>query len=470
MWASASVLRLRPFDRSTAVGRSRERYRRIALATASVIAARAASAVSVLVSVPLTIRYLGHERYGMWMVISSLMILASCADLGLGNGLVNSVAAADGRADRHAMRSAISCSFFMVSSIAVFLLGAFAMVYAVVPWERLFNVSSHLAVEESGPAVAAFVICFALSLPLDLIQRVRMGQQEAHINYLWQCAGNLMGLAMVVLAVLCRAGLPTLVFALFGPPLLTMLINSCVHFGWQRPWLRPSWTSLDGTVARTLMRSGCAFLILQVFTLLGNATDNVVIAHVRGASAVAPYAVTQKLFMFALLAQAFVLPLWPAFGEAQARRDWKWARHALNRSLLVSVVLGVTLALPLVALGRAIIYQWAGPQLIPSQSLLVGFFAWVVLASYGGVMSSYLNSGPLLCQQTIFVALAALTSLCLKFLFVSIWDISGAIWATVVGYGLLYVLPAARLAYRAPVLSDGCVESSPRPPQLAECR
>jgi O-antigen/teichoic acid export membrane protein len=47
-----------------------------------------------VISVPLTLTYLGSERYGMWMAISSIVALLAFADFGLGNGLVNAIAVA----------------------------------------------------------------------------------------------------------------------------------------------------------------------------------------------------------------------------------------------------------------------------------------------------------------------------------------------------------------------------------------
>ena len=52
---------------------------------ASVIA-KAIALLTGLVSVPLTFRYLGAERYGIWMVLVSIIAAMGFADLGIGNG------------------------------------------------------------------------------------------------------------------------------------------------------------------------------------------------------------------------------------------------------------------------------------------------------------------------------------------------------------------------------------------------
>src|ERR1039458_3406094 len=79
-----ALLTLQPFDVATEQGRSRERYRRAALTTFTSVVARAVAVLTWLLAVRLTVRYLGDERYGLWMTITSVMAMMSFADLGIG--------------------------------------------------------------------------------------------------------------------------------------------------------------------------------------------------------------------------------------------------------------------------------------------------------------------------------------------------------------------------------------------------
>src|SRR5438552_374368 len=87
-----SVFRLTPFDKSTAEGSSKERYRRIALTSATSILSKGVSLLTMLISVPLTVNYLGAERFGLWMTVSSLVTFLAFADFGIGNGLLTGIA------------------------------------------------------------------------------------------------------------------------------------------------------------------------------------------------------------------------------------------------------------------------------------------------------------------------------------------------------------------------------------------
>src|SRR5215207_4315622 len=72
---AASLFRVRPFDTTTPEGRSRERHRRVALTALARAMTRGLGILISLITVPLTIHYLGPERYGLWMTISSFIAL-----------------------------------------------------------------------------------------------------------------------------------------------------------------------------------------------------------------------------------------------------------------------------------------------------------------------------------------------------------------------------------------------------------
>ncbi|MGC1782963.1 MAG: hypothetical protein WA708_10630, partial [Acidobacteriaceae bacterium] len=88
--------------------RAGERHRRAALTGITSTIAHLARMGVALVTVPLTLHYLGAERFGLWMTISSVLAMASFADFGIGNGVLNTVADAFGRNDLVTIRRAIS--------------------------------------------------------------------------------------------------------------------------------------------------------------------------------------------------------------------------------------------------------------------------------------------------------------------------------------------------------------------------
>ncbi len=109
-----SVMTLTPFDESTELGRAHERYRKVVLSTGSSLLYKGVSVSTGLISIPLTVDYLGTERFGMWMTLTSILALMTFADLGLGNGLVNAISKSKGNSNISMAEKAISSVFFMM--------------------------------------------------------------------------------------------------------------------------------------------------------------------------------------------------------------------------------------------------------------------------------------------------------------------------------------------------------------------
>jgi O-antigen/teichoic acid export membrane protein len=442
------IFRISP-DGSDSKKRSSARYRGIILGGGLAGLSKLISLLSVAVSVPLTIRYLGPERYGMWMTISSLLAVLSFADLGIGNGLVSSIANSAGKDDSLEMVRLVSSAFYMLAGISLLIVLSFVITYSFVPWNKVFAVSTQVAAREAGPSVLAFMMCFAIGLPFTIVQRLQMGLQESWRSNLWQGAGSLLSLAGILMAVHLELGVTALVVAMSGGPVVASMLNTFVEFTSRRPELRPTWKGIDFSTWAILIRSSAYFVALQLCLILGTATDSIIIAQVDGASAVSSYSVMYKLFTIASVFTLFVNPLWPALGESLSRGDHVWARTAMRRAISICVALGLLLALALLLFSRPIVRAWAGPAVVPSMVLVSGFAAWILVVAYGGPLATLLNNKQFLHFQLRTYGLASIASLALKIPLTQWLGPGGAVWATVIANSFLFCLPAGIYVRRA---------------------
>ena len=170
------------------------------------VVARAVQVGTSLITVPLTIHYLGNEQFGLWVTISSLLAMATFADFGIGNGVLNIVAYADGRNDHEGIRRAISSGFVILGIVGAVLLTAFCATIGRISWPDILGVSSAQARAETGPSILVFAACFALNIPLDLVQRAQLGLQEGFRTNLWQLAGSAASLAGVIVGIHFQSG------------------------------------------------------------------------------------------------------------------------------------------------------------------------------------------------------------------------------------------------------------------------
>jgi O-antigen/teichoic acid export membrane protein len=437
-----SFIRRQPFDRTNAEDRARERHVRVALGAGASLLGKLLSIGTALISVPLTLHYLGPERYGMWMTMSSLVAMFSFADLGIGNGVLNAVAAAYGRDDRAAIRGFVSSGFFALSAVAILIIGAFALAYPFVPWFRIFNVETAQARTEAGPALGVLVACFALAIPVGIVQRVQMGLQCGFMASLWQCASSLFGLTGLLVAIHCEAGLPWLVLAFAGAPLIAALGNSFLFFGRLEPDIAPSPRAVSRKAALRVAHTGMLFFMLQIVSAVMYSSDNLVIAQMLGAGSVTGYAVPASMFnVITMLLVMALIPLWPAYGEAIARGDHAWVRRTLKRSLLTSIGLAAAASTCLVLFGPRLIALWVGHAVDPPLLLLLGLGLWKVIEPAGNALAVFLNGAHVVRPQVVVGAATAACGIILKIVLVGQIGAPGVVWATIISFSLLTALP-----------------------------
>lgn len=427
--------------------RSAERYRGIFYSGAAAAAAKGMTALTAFFAIPVAIRYLGPERYGMWMSITTIGSLLVFADFGIGNGLVNTVAATSGHEDHQRARATVSTAVIMLIGLAICGLAVCGLASKWLPWHALFNVKSELAVREACPAAMALIATYFVRLPLSVGQQIQRGYQETFLSSAWDIAATLGGFAALLAAIHLRLGLPCLVLATTGTVALSALANSVVQFAVVRPWLSPSLLLVNWKEGKALMRSSALLMIWAICSLIGTASDNLVIARYLGSEAVATYSVVQRLFLVATAAQWFIAPLWPALTEALSRGDYKWARGAVRKTLRMGIIGTAALSLPMLVFAPKLLL-WFHPSLSAPLHLLIVTVLWRISEVVVAVLIVTLNQPATLAYNVLAYGTASAVAIVLKFTLVNAFGITGAVLSSLLGYGIVYGLLGTCMAKR----------------------
>jgi O-antigen/teichoic acid export membrane protein len=424
--------------------RGAERNRRAALTGGVATVARAVQVGSSLITVPLTLNYLGNERFGLWMTISSVLAMAAFADFGIGNGVLNTVAKAFGKDDKEGIRKAVSSGFAVLSMIAALLLVLFFGTYRFVNWADFFRVGSPQARAEAGPALAVFATCFALNISMDVVQRVQLGLQEGYRFSLWQLCGSVAGFIGVLTGIWLHVSLPILVVAIAGAPIFATTLNAIHFFGFVRPDLLPMRKFVTSNVISDIAKLGGLFFILQVVGAISYSADNFIIARTLGAINVPEYSIPQRMFsLIAMMSGMLVAPLWPAYSEAVSRGHIGWVRRTLGRSLLLVLVFTSIASMILLLAAHDLIHWWVGSRIHPPFGLLLGLAIWTVLYCCGDALAIFMNGAELIKFQVVVASIFGAACIVMKVIFVKHVGIAGVPWATLIAYSLLNALPCA---------------------------
>lgn len=428
-------------DDGTELGRGHSRLKQAFLSAISGGAAKLISLIVVFVTVRWGVNYLGEERYGLWMTITTMVTLIGIADLGINNSLVNSASNASGRSNDYSVRISISNAIAGLSIMSAIIIIAAIIANVSLDWEKLFNLKDDIAKSEAGSAIFVFFVIFALTQPATVAQKILIGLQKGWIANIWIALGQIAGIIFLWISIKNKAGLPALILALMGPQLIINLLGSFTFFMLNKK-LAPKIDDITKKNLKMLFFSGGLFFLIQVMSLIGSASDNIIIAHMLGANSVAEFSVVQRLSTIFGVVQLFIAPLWPAFGEAISRGDYKWAISTFKKAVILSALFSLAAGAVMISVGELIIAEWTNGVIHPSQSMLIGFSIFLLVGSIGGCFSTLLNNPVFLHKQAVIYTIASITAVVLKFILIDIYQsASGAIWGTVIGYAIFFIIP-----------------------------
>jgi O-antigen/teichoic acid export membrane protein len=345
-----------------------------------------------LISVPLTAKYLGAERYGLWLTLSTFLGWGGMADFGLVNSLRNTLATADGQEDREKARIAVSSALGISICVAGVVATVFLLAYPFINWSRVFNVSSPLAVSDASSAILVILLIFVVHLVIATPLEVYSAYQEGYLANLWTGASNIASIIALIIAVSQNADLPLLVAAVFGVPLLGSVLSGIYLFYWRRPWLRPSIAYFRWNEAFSLLKVGSQFWFAQIAAIVLLQTDLIVVAQLFGAAEVAKYGISLKLFsLISAIQMSFVIPLWAAYAEAFARQDFSWIIKTFKRSFLLTLIWTTATSGFLVVFGQSIVLFLVAKDVVPSKALLLAMSATVIVSGIAQTVAILMN-------------------------------------------------------------------------------
>jgi O-antigen/teichoic acid export membrane protein len=375
----------------TKAARAARRLRSVVLTSGASLASRMATILSAVVLVPVALGALGKERYGLWITISSVTALTAFADLGIGNGILNVVARLESRDGREGLQRNISTAFWVLTLLTGVAFASFCAVYPFVSWADLFSVKSPLARAEARPAVMTFVVLSLIVVPLSIVQKIQTGMQKGYIPNFWLGVASILGLGTTCVVLKCHGGPALAIGAQLGTMVAVLAMNWGHFYATEGPGMLPVLSAVDPKLAKGLIATGLTFAGIQLVSPLTQMIDNLLVARFFGIERVAEFSVANRLMAVAsMLPMLYILPMWPAFAEANARNDQQWIRNALLHVTLWTVVFAGLLNLGAVAFGPWVIQRWVGNAVKPGVPLLAAAAAASFLVSANGVAGTYL--------------------------------------------------------------------------------
>jgi O-antigen/teichoic acid export membrane protein len=329
------------------------------------------SIITTFLMVPLTIKFLNTENYGIWLTLSSFIAWFSFFDIGLGNGLRNKFAQAKAKGDLGLAKAYVSSAYFTIGSICFLLIAIFLILNFFIDWTSVFNTNVLFSKELSllMPIVFSF---FCIQLVVKLVATIYTADQDHSMQGKINFYTSVFSLLIIWLMTHIVKGSLLLFGVIFtGLPVLILLCLNLFAFSNKYKNYTPSFSLWKYAYIKDIFGLGLKFFIIQMSGIILFTSDNLIITHLYGPKAVVPYNIVYKYFSASsMILSIIVVPYWSSITEAYTSGDFVWLKQSM-RSLLKITLTSFFLLIIMLLISSNVYELWIGNQVVIPYSLSV---------------------------------------------------------------------------------------------------
>jgi O-antigen/teichoic acid export membrane protein len=393
---------------------------RAKLAISTSVIARVVSTVISLLILPITVRYLGNEGYGLMVTISSVVGWLQFTNMGIGLGLQNALTEETARANRQRQAELVSTAIFSLAGIGLILLGVGLISFPLVDWLKVFPPTTGRFSGEIPWSVLIVFFGFVSTIALGFLGPIYAARQELHLGSIQAIAISLLTLAGTLAAVHFRWGLIGIVSSTIGlTALMQWAFALWTLYGRGIRELRPRFSAISSSAWLGIYKTGLSFLLLQLCNIAFYGMDAFLITHFLSVNQVTPYSVAQKVFLqtagiFAIITGS----LWAAYGNAKALGDVAWIRRTHGRMVKLFFLFFGGLTIFMIFFGHNLLAWWLGPAAAPPTLLIAAVAAYFCTREWTGLHAMLLNGLDVVRPQVSNLVITAILTLALDLLLV----------------------------------------------------
>lgn len=356
-----------------------------------------------LLLVPMTLGYVSPEIYGVWLTISSILHWLTYMDVGFTLGLKNRLAECLARQDYEKGRSLVSTTYFimMVIFIPVAIILFFASSH--IDWCNLLNVSQGNN-EIIIKTIQILIIFVALQMIVNVFIAVVAAHQKTALSSLFNVIGQFCSLIIIyTMTNFVEPSLYNLAFAYSMMPVIIVAISSFIFYNSSMKRIAPNVKSINLNYIKDLWNLGIKFFIIQVQQIILYQATNILISNLAGPESVTQYNIAYKILNVVVMVYTIILtPLWPAFTDAYAKKDFKWMNNIYKKMLRVYGL--VFVAITLIVIISPIIYKlWIGDKVEIPFILTVSIAIYTLIHSWDSLQVILINGTGCVKLQTYVI-------------------------------------------------------------------
>jgi O-antigen/teichoic acid export membrane protein len=402
------------------------------------LTAKIISGIGSFLIIPLLLRQLGVQNFGIWMSISSTVGLASFLDLGISYNLMNRLSYLNVNGSKAEIDKTITMAYLVQGVIVIILIFILSLSFFSLNWNKIYNVPSNF---DKSVIYFSFFF-FILNLVGNTIYSIQRGLQLNKLANYWLLFNSIFYVLSIFFLLSFSDNMRILAIATFGVPLLTSILNTFYFFHYKKINIDLS-ISLNYKSFSLFMGRGLVFLYLQITGLIAFQIDNLILAHIMDYKTVTEYNIALKLFTIpSIILGVYFQVLWPKYADFSAKLDILSLRKTFVRSIIFSALFVIPFVILIFTFSDELIRFWLKNQFSVSKELLVAFSIWtiinLVIATNLGV---FYNGIDILKPQVITSFLMVICNLFLSIFLTRKIGVSGVVWGSIISSFFLSCLP-----------------------------
>ena len=385
------------------------------------------SVIGPLILVPLFVKYLTLEEYGIWLIVLSITSFFFLTNVGILQVVTNAIAKDISMEKVDYYSQVASSGYYLFRKITLSVLLIAAIIFAVISYfdPAIYN--------KGAVPLAIMLTVILLTYPLYVYRNVLRGLDQIHLEqmcevllgsvtrYIATIIALLSGFKLIMLAVIYGIGhcFPSL----GAKYTLKKLI----------PKFKISRANKSAEITKNMIRPSASFFILMVSGSLLSSTDNLVIGTFVGAESVPMYAVPMQLILLFLHTIGIVsITKMPLMSGLYKKGNFKELQSLYRTLLFFSSMIAFIAIVNLIFFGEIIIVAWAGPEIFPGKDVFFLMLFFTFLFSFSWPSDAVLTASEKHAAYANMTVVEAILNVILTIYLTYKYGLIGAISGTVV--------------------------------------
>ncbi len=319
---------------------------------------------------PLSLNYWKIEKYGVWALITSVVLYLSISGFGIDTSA--SILMAKNKSFQDKTRILLKAFKLMTITIIIGITIFTLLNIFYSDWIFILGKIPKILMHETYIAVLVFAAFYFINLPFSLISSSYSGFQKLYIDNFFKIFGSAISFISLMIVIYLKGSLITFAIII---GFITLIFNvvKMVFFYFavyrkEKKANKNNFTEQESGLVNPdiryskILSTGIRLAIFGIASMIINIADNFVISNFIDVSHVTPYSITYKLFFIMInIVTMFYGSIQPILGKEFSEGNWEWINKTYRNFLAFTCIIGGSMWLGgIFFIKDFIIHFWVG--------------------------------------------------------------------------------------------------------------